>query len=100
MSLRASKSGQVGIDLGGDVAGQEAEAFAGLDGGSHQDDLLDQSLAQHAHGHADGQPRIMVNNSSSHEAMLAWHRQIIDLGKTSLDMRNLTPKKMSINKPF
>ena len=56
MSLRASKSGRrYGIDLGDDVAGQEAEPLAGLDGRAHQHDLLDLRLAQHADRHADGQ---------------------------------------------
>ena len=29
---------EVGIDLGDDIAGEEAELFAGLDGGADQDD--------------------------------------------------------------
>ena len=37
---------QVRIDLGDDVAGQEAEAFAGLDRRPDQDDLLDECLPQ------------------------------------------------------
>ena len=47
---------QVRIDLGDDVAGQEAEAFAGLDGWADQDDFLDLSLPQQADGHAHGEP--------------------------------------------
>ena len=56
MSLRrVEQRPQVRVDLGDDVAGQEAEPLAGLDRRADQDDLLDRALAQQADRHADGE---------------------------------------------
>ncbi len=38
---RVEQRAQVGVDLGHQVAGQEAEALAGLDGGAREDDAVD-----------------------------------------------------------
>ena len=46
---------QVGIDLGLQVAGQEAEALAGLDRRAHQHDLADRLPLQRGDGHGHGQ---------------------------------------------
>ena len=46
---------QVGVDLGLQVAGQEAQAFAGLDGGADQHDLAEPLGLQGGHGHGHGQ---------------------------------------------
>ena len=46
---------EVGIDLLGDVAGEEAELFAGLDGGPGQDDALDELVLEERKGHGHGQ---------------------------------------------
>ena len=39
---------QVGVDLGHQVAGQEAEALAGLDGGAGEDDAVDLAACESA----------------------------------------------------
>src|SRR5262249_43995448 len=52
---RVEKGAEVGVDLGDHVAGQVAEALAGLDGGADEDDLLDDALAEPAYGHSDCQ---------------------------------------------
>ena len=47
---------QIRIDFFPHVAGQEAQPFAGLDGGARQDQALDHALLQQGHGMADGEP--------------------------------------------
>jgi hypothetical protein len=47
---------QIGIDLVAHVAGQEAEALAGLHRGTRQDEPLDHALLQQRYRVADGEP--------------------------------------------
>ena len=49
---------QVGIDLGHQVAGQEAEPLAGLDRRAGEDDPLHLTGLQRLHGHRHRQPRL------------------------------------------
>ena len=59
MSCSASNSGRrYGIDLGHQVAGQEAEPLAGLDRGAGEDDPVDLAPGQRRGGHRDGQERL------------------------------------------
>ncbi len=51
------KRPQIGVNLGGDVAGQKAEALAGLDRRANQEDALDRALPQQVDRHAHGQVR-------------------------------------------
>ena len=46
---------QVGVDLGHEVARQEAEPFAGLDGGAGEDDPVDLFRLERPHGCRDGE---------------------------------------------
>ena len=52
---RVEQRAQVGVDLRHQVAGQEAEALARLDGGAGQDDPVDLAPAERGRGHRDGQ---------------------------------------------
>ena len=49
---------QVGIDLGHQVTGQEAEALARLDGGTGEDDPVDLPAAERGGGERDGEERL------------------------------------------
>ena len=49
---------QVRVDLGHEVAGQEAEALAGLDRGAGQDDAADLFGVQRPDGHGHRQPAL------------------------------------------
>ena len=49
---------QVGVDLGGEVAGQEAQPLAGLDRGPGEDDAVDLLGLQRLHRHRHRQPRL------------------------------------------
>ena len=49
---------EIRIDLRHDVAGQEAEALAGLDRGSREDDAVDILRLQRLHGHRDREPAL------------------------------------------
>ena len=56
MSCSASNSGRrYGIDLGHEVAGQEAQPLAGLDRGAREDDAVDLAAAERRGGHRHGQ---------------------------------------------
>ncbi len=52
---RVVERAQIGVDLLLHVAGQEAEAFAGLDRGAGQHDPIDLAGLQHGHGLGDGE---------------------------------------------
>src|SRR2546423_98061 len=62
---------EVGLTRGAEAAGQDAEAPPRPDGGADQDDLLDLSLPQHAHGH--GNPKIRFATSGGTDA----ERQVV-----------------------
>ena len=49
---------QVGVDLGHEVAGQEAEPLARLDRGPGEDDAVDLLRLQRLHRHRDGEPAL------------------------------------------
>src|SRR5215207_2001295 len=49
---------EVGVNLLLEVAGEEAEALAGLDRGAREDDAADLLLRQGLHGHRDGEVRL------------------------------------------
>ena len=53
---RVVQRAQVGVDLGGQVAGQEAEPLAGLDRRAGEDDAVDLLGLQRLHGHGHRQP--------------------------------------------
>ena len=55
---RVVERAQVGVDLGHQVAGQEAEPLAGLDRRAGEDDALDLLGLQRLHGHGHGQPAL------------------------------------------
>jgi hypothetical protein len=55
---RVEQRAQVRVDLRHEVAGQEAEALAGLDGGAGEDDAVDLAARQRGRGGRDGQPRL------------------------------------------
>ena len=57
LAQRVEQRTQIGIDLGLQVAGQKAQAFARLDRRPHQHDLADRLLLQRLHGHRHGQIR-------------------------------------------
>ena len=48
------KRAQIRVDLFGEIAGQEAELLARLDGGAGQDDAAHPSRVEHMHGHRHG----------------------------------------------
>ena len=52
---RVVERAQVGIDLFLEVAGQEAEAFAGFDGGAGEHDAVHLAGGEHGHGLGDGE---------------------------------------------
>ena len=49
---------KIRVDLGHDVAGQEAEALAGLDRGPREDDAVDVFRLQRLHAHRDREPAL------------------------------------------
>ena len=55
---RVEQRAQVGVDLRHQVAGQEAEALAGLDRGAREDDAVDLAARQRGDGHRDRQERL------------------------------------------
>ena len=55
---RVVERAEIRIDLLGDVAGEEAEALAGFDGGAAEDDALDRLVGQRAGGGGDGEERL------------------------------------------
>ena len=55
---RVVERAQVGVDLGHEVAGQEAEALAGLDRRAGEDDALHLLGLQRLHRHGDRQPAL------------------------------------------
>ena len=55
---RVEQRAQVRVDLRHQVAGQEAEALAGLDGRAGEDDAVDLAALQRGGGHGDGQERL------------------------------------------
>ncbi len=66
---------QIRIDLGRDVAWQEAELFAGFDGGANENDAFDGALAQHVDGHADRQIRLAgAGGADGEDDVVALHR--------------------------
>ena len=64
---------QIGIDLGLQIAGQKAEAFARLDRRPHQDDLADGLPFQGRHGHGHGQIGLSGSGgpAAQHDVVLA-----------------------------
>ena len=76
MSLRASKQRpQVRVDLGHEVAGEEAEPLAGLDRRPHQHDLLHLPAAQQAHRPADREVRLAgAGRADADHHVVAAHR--------------------------
>ena len=55
---RVVERAQVGVDLGHEVAGQEAESLPGLDGGAGQDDAVDLLGLEGLDGQGHGQIRL------------------------------------------
>src|SRR3954471_20100765 len=55
---RVEEGAQVGVDLGHQVAGQEAEALAGLDGRAREDDAVDLAALERGGRHRHRQPRL------------------------------------------
>jgi len=55
---RVEQGAQVGVDLGGDVAGQEAEPLAGLHCRTGEDDAVDLAARQGRHGHGHREERL------------------------------------------
>ena len=55
---RVVERAQVRVDLGHEVAGQEAEPLAGLDRRPGEDDALHLLVLQRLHGHGHGQPAL------------------------------------------
>src|SRR3954451_20074700 len=55
---RVEERSQVRVDLGHQVAGQEAEPLAGLDGGAGEHDAVDLAARQGGHRHRHGEERL------------------------------------------
>ena len=55
---RVEQRAQVRVDLGHEVAGQEAEPLAGLDRGAGEDDPVDLAARERGGGHGHGQERL------------------------------------------
>src|SRR3954447_21605719 len=55
---RVEQRAQIGVDLRHQVAGQEAEPLARLDGGAREDDAVDLAALERRRGHRHRQPRL------------------------------------------
>ena len=75
---RVVERAQVGVDLGHEVAGQEAEPLAGLDRGPGEDDAVDLLGLQRLHRHRDGEPALAGAGGADAEGddvLRGWRRR-------------------------